>query len=152
MKKLVIFYSRTGNTKRIAEEIARKINADIDEVTDLKKRKGILNWILAGRDGMKRNLTKIRYSKDPGKYDLIIVGTPVWVNMTPAIRTYLLENKNKIKKIAFFLTSGGDNKGKTFYEMEKISKKPVAVFSLREKKIKESHYANELNEFCSRLK
>jgi flavodoxin len=90
MKKLVVFYSRTGTTKKIAQEIARKINADIEEIADLKNRKGILNWILAGRDGMKGSLTKVNYSKDPGKYDLIIAGTPVWVNMVPAIRTYLL--------------------------------------------------------------
>ena len=152
MKKLVVFYSRTGNTRKIAEEITGKINADIEEIIDLKNRKGILNWIWAGRDGMKGNLTKIRYSKDSGKYGLVIVGTPVWVNMAPAIRTYLLDNRNKIKKIAFFLTSGGDNKGKTFNEMEKISKKPVAVLSLRTKEVKENCFEDKLNEFCRKLK
>ena len=152
MKKLVVFYSRTGNTRKIAEEIARKINADIEEIIDLKNRKGILNWLRAGRDGMKRNLTKIKYFKDPIKYDLIIIGTPIWVNMTPAIRTYLLENKDKIKKIAFFSTHGGKSVGKAFDEMEKITKKPVAVFSLREREVKENSFEDKLKDFCRDLK
>ena len=35
-KILVIYYSRTGNTKKVAEDLARKLHADIEEV-----RKGI---------------------------------------------------------------------------------------------------------------
>ena len=32
MKRLVIYYSNSGNTKRVAEYIAYKINADIVEI------------------------------------------------------------------------------------------------------------------------
>lgn len=152
MKKLVLSYSRTGTTKKIAQEIAKKMNADLDEIIDLKNRSGFLNWFIAGKDGMKGNLTNIRYNKDPKKYDLIVIGTPIWVNMVPAVRTYLIKNKDKIKKIAFFSTRGGEKIGKTFEEMEKLSKKPIAVFSLRTQEVKDGLYENKLNEFCKGLK
>jgi flavodoxin len=32
MKKLIIYYSHDGNTKFIAESIAKEINADITEI------------------------------------------------------------------------------------------------------------------------
>jgi hypothetical protein len=52
----------------------------------LTNRKGLINWLRSGRDGMKKKLTKVKYSKEASKYDLIIVGTPVWGwNMVPAV-------------------------------------------------------------------
>ncbi|HBP51341.1 TPA: flavodoxin, partial [Candidatus Shapirobacteria bacterium] len=53
MKTLVVFYSRTGNTRRMGELIAQKLHADIDEIIDQKSRSGIIGWILSGRDAMK---------------------------------------------------------------------------------------------------
>jgi flavodoxin len=150
MKSLIVFYSRTGTTKKIAQEIAKKINADLDELIDLKNRKGFLNWIIAGKEGMKKSLTKIKYSKDPKKYDLVVIGTPIWVSITPAARSYL--SNNKFKRVAFFSTSGGENLGKTFQEMERLSKKPIAVFSLRTKEVNQNLYMTKLNEFCNKLK
>jgi hypothetical protein len=36
--------------------------------------------------------------------------------------------------------------------MEKITKKPVAVLSLREKEVKENSFEDKLDEFCRKLK
>lgn len=152
MKKIsIVYYSKTGNTKKIAEELSKKLNADIDQIIDLKNRKGFFNWFIAGRDGMKKNLTRIKYSKNPSKYDLVIIGTPVWGwNMVPAIRTYLMQNK--IKKIAFFSTSGGTNVTQTFLDMESVSEKPIAKLSILEKEVKENKYNDKLNEFVKKIK
>lgn len=40
MKAVVIYYSRTGNAKFIAEKIAQEVNADIEAIVDKKKRTG----------------------------------------------------------------------------------------------------------------
>ena len=37
MKTLVVYYSRTGNTKYVAEKIAENLGAEICEVVDKKK-------------------------------------------------------------------------------------------------------------------
>ena len=34
MKQLVVYYSRTGNTKKIGQEIATALGADLDEIVD----------------------------------------------------------------------------------------------------------------------
>lgn len=147
METLVAFYSRTGNTKKVGKEIAKNLNADFSEIIDLKNRKGFISLITAGKDATKKKLTKIEYKKDPSKYDLVVVGTPVWAgNLTPAIRTYL--SQNKFKKIAFFCTCV-NNKGNCFNEMEKLSKKPVLVLELTSRKIKDY---DKIKEFCKSLK
>jgi flavodoxin len=54
MKALIVYYSRTGRTKKIAKEIQLGIKAEIEEIKDSKNRKGILGWLSAGRDAGAR--------------------------------------------------------------------------------------------------
>jgi len=42
LKSLVVYYSRTGNARFVAETIAAEIGADVEEVVDMKKRSGPL--------------------------------------------------------------------------------------------------------------
>lgn len=103
-KILVAYYSKTGNTERVAKEIAVRLGADIEKITDLKKRSGILGYIFGGRDAMKKRPTEIgELQKNPAEYDLIIMGSPVWSwNATPAITTYINKTRGRIKNAAFF--------------------------------------------------
>ncbi|TFH04736.1 MAG: flavodoxin, partial [Candidatus Thorarchaeota archaeon] len=71
MTYLVVYYSRTGNNRTIAETIAKSLSADIDEIIDKKNRQGRLNWLLAGKDSRSGNLTKIEFQKNPQDYDTI---------------------------------------------------------------------------------
>lgn len=148
MKTLVSFYSKSGNTKKVGELIAKELKADIDEINDKKKRQGIIRWIMAGRDAFTKKETSIDNKKNPEKYDLLILGTPVWAGtITPAIRTYL--QRYKPKKVAFFCTYGG-SQAKTFEEMQRLSKKPIAVLGLKDKEINVSK--EKIKKFCKELK
>lgn len=148
MKTLVVYYSKTGHTRKIGNKIAKILKADVEEVVDKTDRSGIMGWIFGGRDAMRAMDTEISFKKDPSKYDVAIIGTPVWAwTVTPAIRRYLKENK--IKKVAFFCTYGGAP-SKTFSEMESLSKKPIAVLGIKDKEI-DLHDA-EIKEFCRRIK
>ena len=109
MKALVVYYTRTGNTKFVAETVATELAADTEEVIDMRKRQGTLGWLTAGRDAMGEKETEIAPTKrTPTDYDLVIVGQPVWAgNPTPAIRTYLKKNDFLGKKVALFFTDAG---------------------------------------------
>jgi flavodoxin len=109
MKTLVIYYTRTGNAKYIAETVASEIGADIEEVIDLKNRQGRLNYLPAGRDAMSGKETEIAQTKrNPTDYDLIIIGQPVWAGSpTPAIRTYVSKNDLSGKKVSLFFSDVG---------------------------------------------
>jgi flavodoxin len=106
-KILVIYYSRTGITKGVAQDLAKSLNADIEEVIDLKNRSGVFGFIGGGKDATQKKLTNIgETKKNPAEYDCIVMGTPVWAGtMAPAIRTYIDKNKSSIKKAAFFATA-----------------------------------------------
>jgi flavodoxin len=112
MKSLVVYYTRTGKTKSVAEAIATQLGADIEEVVDLKKREGKIGWIMSGKDASRKSLTEIAPTKKaPPDYDLVIIGTPIWAwSPTPAIRTYISQNNLSGKKVALFYTFDHDIK------------------------------------------
>jgi flavodoxin len=109
LKSLVVYYSRTGNARFVAETIAAEMGADVEEVVDLKKRSGVLGYLSGGSAARQGKETEIAPTKKvPANYDLIIVGTPVWAaRPTPAITTYIKKNDLAGKKVAFFFTQGG---------------------------------------------
>ncbi|HII95832.1 MAG TPA: hypothetical protein HA367_08920 [Candidatus Methanofastidiosum sp.] len=138
MKTLVVYYSRSGNTKKIAEEISNKMNCDIEEIIDNKNRKGIIGWLKSGRDARSKKLTTIKeMRKDIGKYDLVVIGTPIWAAlMAPAVRTFINENKGEFKNVAFFCTCGSSGDVKTFEDMEDfIGITPLAKLTLTRKEL-----------------
>ena len=60
MKMLVVFYSRTGNTRKVAEELEKVLECDMEEIIDTKNRSGSLGYLRSGRDAMNRKLTVLQ--------------------------------------------------------------------------------------------
>ena len=156
MKTLVVYYSRTGNTRGLAEKIAEILHADLDEIIDKKNRAGIVGYIFAGKDAMNKATIDIGYTLNPADYDMVVVGSPIWgFTMTPALRTYLTAHSSSLKQVAFFATSGGSEFDKTAGEIELLSKHPVATLLLKTKPFKKgidvNEYLNEISAFCSSI-
>lgn len=130
-KVLVVYYSRTGNTKKVAEDLATALGADIEQLIDKKDRSGAGGYLKAGRDASKNSLTEIGPVKtDASRYDLVVIGTPVWAwNMTPAVRTYITANKALLKKIAVFTTAGGTKPEKIVAKIEELAGQKAMAFA-----------------------
>ncbi|MFH1784879.1 MAG: hypothetical protein ABH842_00475 [Candidatus Micrarchaeota archaeon] len=154
MKALVVFYSRTGTTRKVANLIKSILKCDSEEIHDITSRKGIVGYILGGRDALFKLFTSIKnVKKNPSDYDLVIIGTPIWsFTLTPAIRSYINGHKSSFKKVAFFCTEGDSGGQNAFKEMEKLSKlKPIATLELKEDRIKKEKYENHVKKFVQTL-
>ena len=155
-KYLVVYYSRTGNTKKVAQEVASRIGADIESITDRKKRSGFFGLISAGKDSVFKRKTVIdEPTKDPANYDMVIIGTPVWAgDMTPAARTYIERYSSKFKSIAFLITSGGGDNGPVAKSMEKLAGMGASGFiGFTGKELKDSALcAKKIEDFVSSIK
>ncbi len=123
MKKLVVYYSYTGNTRKIASIIKDKLNCDVleleplipfsedyDEVVDEYQNNSIDNKEVAIKD----------INVDLNNYDEIIIGTPVWwYTISPVVVTFLKKYDLSGKKICPFATNAGWL-GRKFKEIEKM--------------------------------
>lgn len=156
MKILIVVYSRTGTTKLVADNLVLELGAELAEIKDTKNRLGSLGYIKAGKDAFQKKMTNIKgLNHKPGDFDLVIIGTPTWVGtMTPAIRTFLNENKNKISgKVAFFVTQGSPRRQNVFQDMQTVlDKKPLAELQLTAKQVRQNLYREELANFVKLLK
>ena len=155
MKTLIVFYSRTGTTKKVAQALAQKLAADAEEIRDKVDRSGIIGYMKSGRDAMKGKLTELEpVAKDPAGYDLVIIGTPNWGrHISAGVRTYLTEQKEKIKKTAFFCTQGGSGDDKVFAEMKNVlGKDPTALLTVSAKEAAKGEFEEKLDKFITQLK
>jgi flavodoxin len=153
MKALVVFYSRTGTTKQVAEELAQSLNCDSEELIDTKKRSGALGFMAAGKDAKIKKLTTLADIKcDPSLYDLVILGTPIWAGtLSSATRTYIVNNKSKFKQVAFFCTNGSGGQ-QLFAEMEALcERRPVSALVLPQTEVKKGVYQDKLRQFAEGL-
>ena len=49
MKTIVVYYSRTGNTRKVAEELADTLKCDIEQIIDTQKRSDVLGFLRSGK-------------------------------------------------------------------------------------------------------
>ena len=92
MSKLIIYYSFSGKTRKIAEELVKKETADIYEIKDNKplgKLKAYTAGIIASIKG-KAWLIK-QPDIDITKYDKITMLAPVWADNPPPAFNAMLE-------------------------------------------------------------
>jgi len=155
LSSLVVYYSRKGTTRKIGELISNEAEWEFEEIIDIKKRKGFIGFLKSGKDATFKKLADIKeIQKNPELFDLIILGTPIWNRrMTPAIRTYITEFKNKIKDVAFFCTEGGSGGQKTFDSMENLCEKtPISTLEITKNDIKNGDHKDKIKKFIQDLK
>ena len=108
MTYAVIYFSRTGTSRRIAEKIAKKLSIEPVEVTDNMDWDGTLGYMRAARYAMKNKEVAIQTRGKIGEVDEYIVVSPMWCGkITPAIRIFLQELPKE--KVHLIVSSGGMN-------------------------------------------
>ncbi len=114
MKKLVVYFSASGVTKKVAESLKEKINADIFEIKpvneytteDLDWTNGSSRCSIETKD--KTSRPEIKEKLDSIKeYDTIYIGFPIWWYVCPHIINTFIESYDFTKKtVRVFCTSG----------------------------------------------
>lgn len=123
-KALIVYYSRSGNTRAVAQHIRDLIGADMLEIqtvtpypTEHRPTGDLVKKQLA--EGIRPPLsTKI---PDLKAYDLIFIGSPNWYEtITPPMMTFLAENNLAHKTIAPFMTHAGSGLGRGVEDIKKL--------------------------------
>lgn len=134
-KVLVVYFSASGTTARLAKTLSDAIGADLHEIQPEKPyTKADLNW----QDSKSRSSLEMKDKsfrpavankvEDMAQYDTIFVGFPIWWYVAPTIiNTFLEQYDLSGKKLIPFATSGGSGMGKTNEELKASCKGAVLV-------------------------
>ena len=145
MKSLVIYFTRSGNTTKVAEEIAAALGADIELLKDDVKRGGPVGFLKSGREAKSGAMVNLKpLAHDPTTYDLVVVGTPVWARMVSSpVNTFLRTVNRGNARLAWFCTVGASSesfKENCFSTMtEAAGQDPVAAVGFSAKELKNDH-------------
>ena len=95
-KTLIIYFSKSGNTKAACESLQKALGADIIEVKDLSQ----------GAPKLDELPVIEPKSLDLSKYSTVIIGTPMWGGkIAPTAKAVLKNYGFKGKKVALFTTT-----------------------------------------------
>lgn len=123
MSKLIVYFSYTQNTKKIAYKVKEKLNCDIVEIKTVVPYSEDYDTVVNDKKNSETSnyLPEIqKMDIDLSKYDTIIICFPVWwYRPSPAIRTFLNDNDLSGKKVIPLATNAGWL-GKSFEEIKKL--------------------------------
>ena len=154
-KVLVVYYSLTGHTKDIAEQIAAKTGADIFEIKTVETYSSPSVYMKSKKELTSKNYPELQGSlPNVADYDTIFVGGPVWwYTMAPALYSYLKVTDFGGARVVPFSTQGS-NFGSFYKDFADMAKNaqilPSENFNNIDEKYKEQ-VSNKINAWLNKL-
>lgn len=132
-KALIIYFSMTGNTERIARLMAESLGADLYLIqAEHPYTRKDLDWTIPDSRAnleQKNPTSRPLYQgnlPDMAEYDTVILGHPIWWGIPPRILYTVLEDLDLTeKRVATFASSGGSSYGEAQLEMDRLIDSPL---------------------------
>lgn len=126
-KTLVVYFSATGTTAKVAQTIADVTNGKLYEIVPQQAYTSEdLNWNnRQSRSSVEMNNPQARPAlknakTDVAAYDIIFIGYPIWWDLAPRIINTFIESYDlKGKTLVPFATSGGSGISNSVRELRK---------------------------------
>jgi len=124
MKTLVLYYSKTGTTKKVAQSVIGSMNCDYDELLYDEKTKSITS------------------THTPSDFERVIILAPVWAfSLADPMKIYLDKHASGIKKYDLIVTCGAFGlRGCVKRCLSKIGIPPGVSMKLKAKHVKRGEY------------
>ena len=124
-KVLVTYFSRSGNTREVAQQIQKIMGGDIFEIQTVTPYPREYDAVTKQAKqeleaGVKPPIqSKVANIKE---YDIVFVGSPNWWNtIAPPVMTFLSEHDLSGKTIVPFITHAGSGMGRSAADIKKLA-------------------------------
>ena len=118
-KTLVIYFSRSGNTERMAREITKYYQASLVELEAEDYRPGLGGLINAVKDSRSKYASITPAKLDLSPYETLFIGSPIWwYSPAPPVWQFIENNNFTDKNVVLFTTFNSSFKQKHIDEFQ----------------------------------
>ena len=153
-KVLIVYYSRTGHTERVARMLAKATGGELCAITESRSRQGAWGYLRSVWQSTTGGQPVIhKLARDPSLADLVLIGTPIWGrHLSSPVRSFSHSHRRQIKRVAYFSTQRGAGSAGAFDELRGIlGRSPMATLSLTEADIGAGRAALQVKAFANRV-
>ncbi len=154
MQSRLVYYSRTGTTRLLADAISARLVAEEAEITCARYGPGLFGWLRAVRDSLRGVRPEIAFEVRDENTDCLIIGGPVLAGSLAApVRSYIAQLNHLPDRIGVFLTSGGPPPHPRAEEELRalLGRAPDAMLWLRAADVREGRHMDEVEDFFREL-
>ncbi len=107
---LIVYYSRTGTSKRVAEWLADKLDAQLEAIEPINKFGGAFGAARGALATLRGKEPLIVVGEKTGKYERVVLVTPIWAShiAAPAL-TWLSRQRGERQSIDLVTVSASDS-------------------------------------------
>lgn len=114
MKSVVIYYSYTGHCKKIAEDIAKKEDAQLIGLKEEKSRNKVNAYVMGSFSAMKQSEAILEpIPVDLHDFDKIEIVMPLWAGYPAPAMNNIIELLPSGKEVGVTIVSGSGNSSKS---------------------------------------
>ena len=149
-KTLIVCYSNTGTSRRVADLLASQFQWQRGEVLEVRSRAGTLGTLRCVMDSLLRRHPAIRYEgPDPRGFETVVLIAPIWLaELAGPMRTFVRDHTSGLKQVAVISVMGGLGATNAFAEVDRIlGQPPILSTSFTTRGVDDGSYSTGLEAF-----
>jgi hypothetical protein len=154
-KTLIVCYSNTGTSRRVADLLASKFQWQRGEVRETRSRAGTAGMLRCVLDSLLRRHPEIRYDgPDPRGFETVVLIAPIWVaELAGPMRSFVRDRAPCLKQVAVISVMGGKGATNAFAEIDRIlGRPPILSTSFTAREVDDGSYSSGLEVFGSAVR
>jgi hypothetical protein len=119
---LVIVYSYTGTSRRLADQLCSRQGWPMGEVLERRSRSGAAGLVRCVLDSLLRRRPPVDYrGPDPSNYDSVVLIAPIWAGrLASPMRSFAAERAASLPRVAMISVMGSRGAHKAAAEMGEL--------------------------------
>lgn len=149
-KVLVVVYSYTGTSRRVADLLANQQGWPVAEIRETQARRGAFGSLRCILDSFLRRRPAIRYDgPPPGQFDAVVLVSPIWMlRLSGPMRSFLALQSHGLPSVAVLSVMGGQGASNAVAEVSMLlGREPIMSTAVTMREVDDGSCAAQLQAF-----
>jgi len=151
---LVVCYSCTGTTRRLAQLLCSQHGWPLGEVVEEHSRAGAAGTLRSVLDSLLRRHPAVRYEgPEPEDFHTVVLMSPIWMyRLAGPMRSFVAAHREALRRVAVVLTMGSGGASNAVAEIAHVlGHAPILVGAFKTKEVEDGSGTGRLLAFGDEL-